>query len=219
MKKIRGVTTADQKAKQRLITTVFVVAIFVVIALVIVLVAIIESYKTVTVDILVAPKNAVVTLNGDTYSNGKHRLEPGEYEINITHSELEPYHKTVEFTDGEEVKIYIYLTGPDGDMSWYLTHPDDDMTVTAIGDYYANEKSQQYVVSDPVFAVTPYYDYNNGFRINAARNDDGKVEIIVYLYTCDDEKVEDLKANAHKWLDQQQLELDKYTVTYKYCDV
>ena len=218
MKKLKA-TTADQKAKQRLVTTVFVAAIFVVIVLVIVLVAIIESYKTVTVDILVAPQDAVVTLNGDKYSNGKHRLEPGEYEISITHSELEPYHKTVEFADGEEVKIYLYLTGPDGDMSWYLTHPNDDMTVTTIGDYYANEKSQQYVASDPVFAVTPYYDYNNGFRINAARNDDGKVEIIVYLYTCDDGKVEGLKANARSWLEQQGLELDKYTMTYKYCDV
>ena len=209
--------TGDEKAKRRLVMAGFLAAGFVILVLVAVLFALIEGRKTVTLDILVAPQSAEILLNGEKYKNGTYYVEPGEYEINITHEELEPYRKIVEFADGEEVKMYLYLTGTDGDMSWYLAHPDDDMLLNTIGDYYAKERSEKYVASDPVFAVTPYYDYNNGFRVNAERKDD-KVEIIVYLYTCDENRLEVLKKNAGAWLDKQQIDLSKYTLTYKSCE-
>lgn len=214
--KTRRIKTGDEKAKQRLVMMGFLVGVFVILVLVAILFAIIEGRKSVTLDILVAPKDAVITLNGEEYKNGEHHVEPGEYEINIAHAELEPYSKVVNFEDGEDVKLCLYLTGTNGDMSWYLAHPDDDMLLNTIGDYYAKEKSEKYVASDPVFAVTPYYDYNNGFRVNAERKD-GKVEIIVYLYTCDENRLEVLKKNAGAWLEKQQVDLDNYNLTYKYC--
>ena len=216
--KTKKIRTGDDIAKQRLVMAGFLAAVFVILVLVAVLFAIIEGRKSVALDILVAPKDAVITLNGERYKNGEYRVEPGEYEVSITHDGLEPYYKVVDFADGEDVKMYLYLTGADGDMSWYLTHNEDDMIVTSIGDYYANKKSQEYAASDPIFAVTPYYDYNKGFKVNAERLDDGRVEIIVYLYTCDESRVESLKSNAQKWLAEKQIELDKYSLNYKYCD-
>ena len=216
--KTKKIRTGDDIAKQRLVMAGFLAAVFVILVLVAVLFAIIEGRKSVALDILVAPKDAVITLNGERYKNGEYRVEPGEYEVSITHDRLEPYYKVVDFADGEDVKMYLYLTGADGDMSWYLTHNEDDMIVTSIGDYYANKKSQEYAASDPIFAVTPYYDYNKGFKVNAERLDDGQVEIIVYLYTCDESRVESLKSNAQKWLAEKQIELDKYSLNYKYCD-
>ena len=215
--KTRRIKTGDEKAKQRLVMMGFLAAGFVILVLVAVLFALIEGRKTVTLDILVAPQSAEILLNGEKYKNGTYHVEPGEYEINITHEELEPYQKIVEFADGEEVKMYLYLTGADGDMSWYLAHPDDDMLLNSIGDYYAMEKSQKYVASDPIFAVTPYYDYDKGFKVNAARNGE-KVEIIVYLYTCNEDRLGVLKNNAVAWLDKQQIDLDEYTLTYKSCE-
>lgn len=216
--KIATAKTGDEKAKQRLVMAGFLAVIFVILVLVAILFAIIEGRKSVSLDILVAPKDAVITLNGQKYKNGEYRVEPGEYEVSITHDELESYHEVREFTDGEEVKMYLYLTGENGDMSWYLTHNEDDMIVTSIGDYYANKKSQEYAESDPIFAITPYYDYNKGFKVNAARSEDGKVEIIVYLYTCDEDRLGVLKKNAGAWLEKQQIDVGKYTLTYKYCD-
>lgn len=216
---IKKEKTADQKAKQKLMMAGLVAAIFVILVLVAVLVAIIESYKTVELDIMVAPLDAEITINGDKYKNGTYRVEPGEYEVNITHTELEPYFEKMAWEDGEDVKLYVYLTGKDGDMSWYLTHKNDDMVVTNIGDYFANEKSKAYVASDPIFEITPHYDYDKGYRVNAAKNEDGeKNEIIVYLYTCDEGRVERLKKNADAWLESKQIELNNYIVTYKYCE-
>ena len=95
-------------------------------------------------------------------------MEPGEYELSITHDELEPYYEKLDFYGGENVKLYLYLTGENGDMSWYLKHTDDDMLLNTIGDYYANEDSKKYMASDPIFRITPYYDYNNArHRISA----------------------------------------------------
>ena len=210
--------TEDQKAKQKLIMAGFLAAVFVIFTLVAVLFALIESQKSVTLDILVAPKDAVIMLNGERYKNGEYHIEPGEYEINVTHAELEPYYSVISFTSGEDVKLYLYLTGTDGDMSWYLAHNEDDMIVTSIGDYYANLKSQEYAASDPIFAITPYYDYNKGFKVNAMRNDNGNTEIIIYLYTCDENRVETLRNNAYRWLDEAQIDLNKYDLSYKYCE-
>ena len=144
--KTKRVKTGDEMAKQRLVMAGFLAVLFVILTLMAVLFAIIEGRKSVSLDILVAPKDAVITLNGERYKNGEYRVEPGEYEVSITHEGLEPYYKVVDFADGEEVKMYLYLTGVDGDMSWYLAHSEDDMIVTSIGDYYANKKSQEYSV-------------------------------------------------------------------------
>ena len=216
--KTKRIKTGDEMAKQRLVMAGFLTALFVILTLIAVLFAIIEGRKSVSLDILVAPKDAVITLNGERYKNGEYRVEPGEYEVSITREGLEPYYKVVDFADGEDVKMYLYLTGVDGDMSWYLTHSEDDMIVTSIGDYYANKKSQEYAASDPIFAVTPYYDYDKGFKVNAAQGEDDKVEVIIYLYTCDENRLETLKENAHKWLNEKQIDLEKYKLSYKYCD-
>ncbi len=221
MKKItkaKVIKTNDEKARQRLALIGFSMVAFVILVLAIILFAIIESSKSVTLDILVAPKSAVIKINDKVYKNGTYHVEPGEYIINITHDELEPYNDVANFKDGEDVKLYLYLTGKDGDMGWYLGHTDDDMLLNTIGDYYANEESKEYVASDPIFKITPYYDYNNGFRVNAAKNNDGKTEVIVYLYTCDEGRVENLKNNAKKWLEKNQIVLDNYDLTYKYCE-
>lgn len=217
--KTKRIRTGDEKAKQRLVMVGFLAGIFVILVLVAILFAIIEGRKSVTLDILVTPGDAVITLNGEKYKNGEYHVEPGEYEINIAHAELEPYSKVVNFEDGEDVKLYLYLTGANGDMSWYLTHPDDDMLLNTIGDYYAKEKSEKYVASDPVFAVTPHYDYNNGFRINAIwEENEPTPEIIVYLYTCDENRVDTLKNNANQWLEGQGIDLGAYSLVYKYCE-
>lgn len=210
----------DEKAKQRLIIAWLLVGVFVVLVLLVILFAIIESRKTVTLDILVVPQSAVTKLNGQVYGNGTHHIEPGEYELSITHDELESHHETLSFSDGENAKLYLYLTGKDGNMDWYLNHKEDDMLLNTIGDYYAEEDSRKYVASNPIFAITPYYDYNNGFRINAAwKENESTPEIIIYLYTCDENRLYTLKGNANQWLEEQGIDLNVYSLVYKYCEM
>ena len=208
----------DQKKKQRLLTIGVFVGLFMVLVAVAVIFAIVESRKSVTLDIMVAPQSAEILLNGKKYENGTQKIEPGKYEISITHEELESYQETREFTAGEEAKLYVILAGPDGDMSWYATHRDDVMIVVGIGDYYADIESKEYVASDPVFTITPYQNYDKGFKVNAQKGEDGaKTEIIIYLYTCDEKKLSVLKNNAIDWLNKKGIDLDNYTLTYKYC--
>ena len=215
--KTKKITTSDDIARKRLVAVGFWVVAFVIMILIVILIAVIEGRKSVTLDILVAPRSATIKINDEIYKNGTYHVEPGEYELSITHDELEPYYEKLDFYGGENVKLYLYLTGKDGDMSWYLKHTDDDMLLNTIGDYYANEDSKKYVASDPIFKITPHYDYNNGFRVNAARGSEG-TEIIVYLYTCDENRLENLKNNAKNWLEKNQIVLDNYDLTYKYCE-
>ena len=79
-----------------------------------------HKLKTATVDILVAPIEATVKLNGRAYENQRsYDLRPGKYTAEISYDGLES--KKVEFTleKNSFYRLREYLTGKDGDLSFY----------------------------------------------------------------------------------------------------
>ena len=75
---------ADKKPNTKR-TLIIAVAVFVAIAIIFsVYWVVIESPKTATIDIVVAPVSADVKVGNVRFNNGKHRIEPGTYDVGIT---------------------------------------------------------------------------------------------------------------------------------------
>ena len=202
----------DRKKRNIIIGIVAAVVVIIIISVI----AIIDRARhSVTLEVAVAPKASTLTLNGKKIENGTYHLLPGTYEISLTMDGMEPYFNTVEMLGGATYYLYKYLTGPDGDLSWYYEHPEDAMIFNTIGDYEANEKAKKYASSDPIFAVTPYYDIrNNHFKISVKYDDDNKIVVTVNLNTCTELLRDKYIEEANQYLSNKGLQLDNYKMNY-----
>ena len=81
------------------------------------------------------------------------------------------------------------------------------------------------IITDPVFKVTPIKNYDQGFAIYPSEDptdpdhpdDTPSVSLEIYLYTCRQSELPSLKQNALRWLRDQNLDPDDYTITYSNC--
>lgn len=90
---------------------------------IIVTIAIINSFKSSVLTLNVAPVNATISVNGKTYTNGSYSLNPGEYEVKITHESLTPKTLTVNLESGHNLSVAAFLKSgesADPDLSFYL---------------------------------------------------------------------------------------------------
>ena len=70
-------------------------------------------------DILVAPIDAEVTIDGAKYRNATYEMAPGKYEAEITKDGYEAKKIIVEVERGRTAGLYAYLDPADGDFSAY----------------------------------------------------------------------------------------------------
>ena len=89
-----------------------VIILFLEILLVIIftIINIIKSTKNVTVSILVAPSNATVTINNQSYPNGTYNFYPGDYEAIITKDGFDSKKITFTAESNKIVRLYDFLT-------------------------------------------------------------------------------------------------------------
>lgn len=107
----------------------------VVAVLVVVLVIVIHNTKTTTVDIMVAPMDAVVELNGTRYENMRsHNVVPGEYHVKISMDGMRTKEYDFNLERDGFVRIWEYLLSADGSFDYYLSHPEDEAVLENIID-------------------------------------------------------------------------------------
>ena len=118
----------------KIISGVILVNVVAVICLIIAI--IIYNSKTATVDILVAPNDAQILINGTKYDNNTSvNLAPGDYVAEISMGEMQS--KTVNFSlDSDEFyRLYTYLLSEDGSFKYYDTHMDDEAILGRIVEF------------------------------------------------------------------------------------
>ena len=139
----------------------------VVAVLVVVLVIVIHNTKTATVDIMVAPMDAVVELNGTRYENMRsHNVVPGEYHVKILMDGMQTKEYDINLERDGFVRIWEYLLSADGSFDYYLSHPEDEAVLENIID--EDDRAAQNFIAEyqriaRINEVLPleYYDNEN----------------------------------------------------------
>ena len=137
--------------------------------------AIFHSFKSSTLEILVAPESATITLNDKEIKNGIYHLYPGDYEIIIKKENFESKTFNIKLEKNETKKLYTYLLEKDGSYSWYINNRSDALLLNKIGAYESSISSSSYLESYPISKVLPiiYASYDESYNYTEFRIDGG----------------------------------------------
>lgn len=142
-----------------------------------------------TVDLLIAPSTAQITINGKKYKNGTYHLPPAEYQVEISMPGFES--KTITFTSkqGETSYIYNYLEESEG-TEWYSSHQEDVDLLDVIIPEMSYQKNLLLQEKYPIIAQLPLeinyypntYTYIH-YTISYTINNDDDITFIIHDYT------------------------------------
>ena len=175
---------------------------------------------TIEIELRIAPASANITIDDNTYRNGKFRIATGTHIIKIEKTGF----TTKEFTFDTSTtdKIYDYILESDGSYSWYLSHEEDALLLTSIGDYEAKLKSANYNSNHPVSTILPiiYANYDKDYNYTEYRIDGGSFE------GCDTDfciKVTDTTGNnlepAKQKIRDAGFNPDDYQILYEFTPI
>lgn len=117
--------------KQHKIATIVTINLAAVIVVVIII--IIHFLKTASIDIHVAPSDAVITLNGRRYDNLKqHDILPGNYHVKIAMDNMQTKEFDITLERQGFVRISDYLLDANGGFDHYLSHSRDETILAEI---------------------------------------------------------------------------------------
>ena len=126
-----------------------------------------NNLKTATVDIQVAPSEAVIELNGHAYANfASHDILPGNYHVTISMEGMQTKEFDLVLENDGFAKIKTYLLDENGGFGYYITHPDDEPLLAEIAnDQASKEFVEKYNKAMSIIEQLPllYDDYTADF--------------------------------------------------------
>ncbi len=180
---------------------------------------IVNADKTATIEVLVAPSDAKLIIDGRIFpTDTTIKIKPGVYSVKIEKDGFISYNGSIKANDGETAYVYEYLNESSEDGTYYKDNEKEAARAQKISDKIADIFQQNYTGTDNIWNVTPYDDYPSGYKIYAEKEESGNIDINIYLYTCDNSRIEKLKAKAKEYLEEKKIDLTKYTVKYSSCD-
>ena len=174
--------------------------------------------KTATLDFYLAPSTATLTIDQQTFkSDGKIKLKPGNYTIKISHPDFTEMSKELKLNSSQTTFLYEYLE-PETQTDYYQSHPEEQSRVQHISDFKADLERKKYTDSDPIFNITPYSSYKDGFSISAEKQENtSKILLKINLFTCSNQQIESLKHAALQYLSSYHLNPHNYDIKYTDC--
>lgn len=178
-----------------------------------------NSDKTAVLNYYIAPSTSKVIINQQPQkTEGRIKLKPGNYIISVSNDGFNSLTKEIELKSGEAYNFYESLDPDSTHQDFYKNHPDEQSRLQHIADFKADLESKKYSSSDPVFKVTPYSSYKDGFSISAEKQTlSSKIKLNINLFTCIDSQIEELKSAALNYLKNNQINLDHYDVNITNC--
>ena len=85
-----------------------------------------------TINLLIAPASSKIEIDGQTYTNGKHKIPSGKHSIKISKDSFETKEEEIEIKKGETYIYYNYLTQPNDSMKWYEENDEDSLLLESI---------------------------------------------------------------------------------------
>ena len=117
------------------------------------------------IDIIVAPQNAQITINGKSYTNGYHAIRPGNAKVSITADGYQTKELEIELKPHQNLQLHAYLLDSDGGLFAYTKSrndyellklvANDDTSISFVNNY---ESALRIKTALP---ITYYYTGNN----------------------------------------------------------
>lgn len=200
-----------------------VIAVNLVAVMVLVIAFIIHNSKTATIDILVAPENATIEINGKAYENYQsYNLAPGDYTAVISMEYMQIREISFTLNDDDFYRLNTYLLSQDGSFEYYEYNHEDEQLLEKIAtkdDKEAQAFIEHYKQLYNITEVLPLE-----YSVRAEDNNGEVVSISVHQYdgACFDIvclEISDYTGKNHDMAIQMIKDAgynpDDYTVTYK----
>lgn len=180
---------------------------------------IINYDKTATLEYYLAPSTATITLDQQNLQpEGKIKLKPGTYKLKITKQGFTDFSTEIELKPNQTTPLYKALEPDSTNSDYYQTHPDEASRVQHIADTNADLERKNYTDSDPIFKITPYSSYQNGFSIISEKQENtSKILLKIDLLTCSDDQIQKLKDAAYQYLKDNKINPDNYDIRLTNC--
>ena len=180
---------------------------------------IINYDKTATLEYYLAPSSTTITLDQQNLQpEGKIKLKPGTYKLKITKQGFTDFSTEIELKPNQTTPLYKALEPDSTNSDYYQTHPDEASRVQHIADANADLERKNYTDSDPIFKITPYSSYQNGFSIISEKQENtSKILLKIDLLTCSDDQIQKLKDAAYQYLKDNKINPDNYDIRLTNC--
>ena len=126
-------------------------------------------------------------------------------------------HQAIPLSHSMDATLYKYLNEEDENGTFYQNNEEENQRTQQIYDKKADLFHEEYTGTDNIWNITPYDNYNQGYRILAEKDDNKKILVNIYLYTCSDSKIEDLKIKALNYLKENNINPENYVIEYSSC--
>ncbi len=201
-------------------TIIFIVAALIGILIYSVTIMIINKDKTATIEVLVAPTDAEVRIDGKVFpTKATVKIEPGTYAVQIKKDGFIEFNGTIQANADETAYLYEFLNETNENGTFYKDNEKEAGRAQEISDKKSDIFHENYTGTDNIWNVTPYDNYPAGYKIYAEKSKDEKNIIVnIYLYTCDSSRVDKLKEKAREYLNENKINLEKYQVKYSSCN-
>ena len=178
------------------------IALNVIAILVVVLLIVVHRTKTVSIDIYVAPSDAIIELNGKKYDNfSSYNLMPGEYHVSISMDGMKTKEYDLALENDGFARIWEYLVDDNDSLDYYLKNPDEISILTKFSDDEEVKKVIEYydkVVSIRDALPLEYYDRSdpdNSVGVFVEEDTDECANKILCLVIYGGEKNRDIALN------------------------
>lgn len=198
---------------------VFIICLFMGIIIYSIVNLIVNHDKTATIEVLVAPSDSTLKIDGRIFpTDTTIKIKPGTYAVKIEKDGFTAYNGSITANNNETSYIFEYLNETDENGTYYKDNEKEAARAQQISDKIADIFHTNYTGTDEIWNVTPYDDYPSGYKIYAEKDSSGNILLNIYLYTCDNTKVEKLKSKAIEYLEEKKIDTSKYTIKYSSCN-
>ncbi len=214
----------DTDKRQKLIIIISSVIGFFVVAIIIILLYMSDAKKTATLQTLIAPSFATITIDSKTYPvNQDIRFEPQSTTATISADGFKSKEIELNLTANETSEIVTFLMPNDGTLTWYDSHPQEFDLYQQVVQRQATVDSDNFLEKYPIANFVPYVyvDYNSAtnvwteYRLDIGKFDGCKREICI--------KITDSTGgnhnNALNLIRQNGYNPDDYEIIYEYIPI
>lgn len=207
----------NMKTKKLNPLILWAIIVDIVVIAVIVVINIINSKRNAIFDILIAPVDATITVDGVEFKNGAYKFFPGQHEVKIVADGFTTKTATVNLEENKTIKLYTFLVPENNEYIKYAYNPENITVLMKVGQ--GNQRVEEFIddynLQMALIEKLPYaYSDAEGRRFTILDITDDECKKIVCL-SVTDISGEGNYSFAKQYLGEKGLNEQYYDLSYR----